>query len=95
MAASEALSGGAPGGPAQVWVEAHAAGCGPGRPRALCTRPRALCTQAAGLCTGPRALCTQAVDLVARHHGLAGTVGAPLRLLPGRAQAVRGLRGGG
>lgn len=81
MAASEALSGGAPGGPAQVWVEAHAAGCGPGRPRALCTRPRALCTQA--------------VDLVAHHHGLAGTVGAPLRLLPGRAQAVRGLRGGG
>ena len=53
VAASEALSGGAPGSPAQVWVEAHAAGCGPGRPRVLCT-------QAAGLCTRPRALCSEA-----------------------------------
>ena len=38
MAPREALSGGAPGGPAQAWMEVHACGCGPRRPRALCTQ---------------------------------------------------------
>ena len=38
VAPREALSGGAPGGPAQAWMEVHACGCGPRRPRALCTQ---------------------------------------------------------
>ena len=70
MAAREALSGGAPRGPGQTWVEVHAASCGccAPRPGASAPRPRALCTQATGLRT-------QAAGLVARHLGRAGTLG--------------------